>query len=784
MLKKYDADELKPYAEKLKQMAIDKLVSTFDVSDISFQSLTTSSGIGDATTHTLLCPNCHNQFTVTLNSDRYSYPSPICPHCGFSHGHAGASRGNHISMYSDKLKVSLENDIYAIREGNVIIAGTCDANANFVDNGTAYELIPDNANIFSIIAFGPEKAVYFKFEGENELKKMKYDKHGETYFTSYRPRWGAPYRPIHPEIKSWMDDMGFKDYSAVLDFYKSKRKVPTIVKPTIDPAAFREYDFSDMFEKIKDKMVVFISDEYDAIRKVQKTFYWCEHCQKEFMVEEESSGSVYGYGGYSRYSNATCPYCRNEDKHIVRPSVDKTESLGTVALFQEYNDAVITDGVIGRFYAISTKVMLDGDNRPFYEFIVDQEKPGYHSNTAYITLFNRENNKLACFSVTGGIYDNASIRDFNTIGFDSMVVDAVKGSWLSYIGLERYVSEGTSSRYYGSRNGMSVTRYLTLVSRYPVIEKIVKIGYAAMVSHSINACQTDPAYTGFIEMVDGKNTIDEAFGFPVKMANAVKHKISSLSDVYYFRGLYQLDKTADYADYIYAKDNRFTSVDVVFNLLKNINLKSIHAYMEGVRVHQCFRPDEAFGFWRDYLSTCKDLGMDVNDKQVKFPNSLKREHDKAIAKRSFVYDEEKNNAFMAQTSRCQELYGHETKEFTIRAPKDTKELFEEGRILSHSVGSYTDIISKGDTCIMFVRRTDDPDTPWYTLEINEKLMKIPEIKGYCNRLVDEEMEVPLCKFLVRWADRNKLNIDEALRTSKKIRAILAAEKKSSGASAA
>ena len=241
MLKKYDADELKPYAEKLKQMAIDKLVSTFDVSDISFQSLTTSSGIGDATTHTLLCPNCHNQFTVTLNSDRYSYPSPICPHCGFSHGHAGASRGSHISMYSDKLKVSLENDIYALREGNVIIAGTCDANANFVDNGTAYELIPDNANIFSIIAFGPEKAVYFKFEGENELKKMKYDKHGETYFTSYRARWGAPYRPIHPEIKSWMDDMGFKDYSAVLDFYKSKRKVPTFVKPTIDPAAFREY---------------------------------------------------------------------------------------------------------------------------------------------------------------------------------------------------------------------------------------------------------------------------------------------------------------------------------------------------------------------------------------------------------------------------------------------------------------------------------------------------------------------------------------------------------------
>lgn len=778
MLKKFTYEELSPYAEKLKQMAIDKLVGSFDLKDMPFYSLSTSSGIGDATVHTLLCPKCHGQFTTAVKHiNGYTYNSPICTNCGFSRRSRVGYNYNHIVMYTDKTHVNSDTDVYAIREGNVIIAGTCSASANFVDDGTTFDLVPEDSSIYSIIAFGPEKATCFKFEGENEPKKMKYDKHAEQFFNEYRVRWGSPVKPVNPEIKSWMDDMGYKSYSDVIDYYKSKRKIPVVTKPTIDPTVFREYDFSDLFESLKDRMVVYISGEFDALKRIKKTFYWCEHCKREFIVEEESSGSIYGYGGFGRYDSATCPYCRREDRQInIRPSVDYSEDLGTVALIQEYNDSVIKDGVLGRFYRITVKTMLDGDNIPFYEFFSEEDDT--------LVMFDRNKQKLACFKNIKGVYENETIRDFNSMSYKSIIVDAAKGSWLSYIGIPEYNDAVNTSRGYYGTAAYNITRYLVNVAKYPVLEKIVKIGYGGMAAHAIASCQTDTEYTSFVDMVNNKKTIDEAFGFPVKLANKLKDYVRTVSDIFYFRHLYQLDKTANPEDYIYAKQNSFTSVKQVFDILKNINMKSICAYMEGVRVHQCFPPNEAFGFWRDYLATCAELGMDVNDKQVKFPNSLKREHDKAIAKRKFVYDEEKNKAFISQTSRCQELYGHETKEFIIRAPRDTKELFEEGRILSHSVGSYTDIITKGETCIMFVRKASEPEKPWYTLEINEPTMSIPEIKGYCNRLVDEEIEVPLCKFLVKWADWHKLDIDKALRTSKKIRALNAEEKRKRAASSA
>lgn len=782
MLKKYTYDELQPYAEKLKQMALDDLVGSFDIHDAEFYILSTANGTEDTTTYNLLCPDCHETFTIDLENS-WRRKSPVCPHCGFS-----SSSERAIQMYEQETHFNhVNNKVYAIREGDVIIAGVCNAFATLVDNGSKFELVPDKSDIYSIIAFGPEKATYFKYDGSNEPKKMKYDKHAADYFKEIYPSWRYRHAatPVNPLIKSWMDDFGFKDFNDVVNFYKAKRKAPVITKASIDPSRLREYDFTDVFEHIKDKLVTFVYREYDAVKKIEKSFYWCEHCKREFVAEEDSNGRYYGRYG----DNKVCPYCKNENSIHITPSADNDSDLGVVALFQDYNDANIHDGVVGRMYKLSVFTTLDGDNRPFYEFHVGEHHGGaYYSSSScrpsYAVLFDHEKGKLSCFSNVGGVYDNESIREFNSMGYKSLIVDATKGSWLSYIGMEEYHKAIENSRRYYGCNGMVLTRYLQNVAKYPVIEKMVKVGFGGVVERALNSVQTDAAYTGFIDLVNGKDHLDEVFGFPVKMANKLHDYIHDMTDIFYFRKLYELDKTAAYEDYVYAKENSFHSVSSVFEIVKGITLKSIHAYMEGVRVHQCFPPNEAFGFWRDYLWTCNELGMDISDKQVKFPNSLKREHDKAIAKRKFVFDEEKNAAFMEQTKRSQELYGHETKEFIIRAPKDTKELFEEGRILSHSVGSYTDMITRGDTCIMFVRKASEPDKPWYTLEIAEKDNSIPEIKGYCNRLVDEEMEVPLCKFLVKWADHHKLDIDNALRTSKKIRAILAAEKKSGSSAAA
>ena len=54
----------------------------------------------------------------------------------------------------------------------------------------------------------------------------------------------------------------------------------------------------------------------------------------------------------------------------------------------------------------------------------------------------------------------------------------------------------------------------------------------------------------------------------------------------------------------------------------------------------------------------------------------------------------------------------------LRVPRDTQEIKNEGAALHHCVGTYVDRVAKGQTHIFFVRRVEEPDTPYFTMEYN------------------------------------------------------------------
>ena len=55
----------------------------------------------------------------------------------------------------------------------------------------------------------------------------------------------------------------------------------------------------------------------------------------------------------------------------------------------------------------------------------------------------------------------------------------------------------------------------------------------------------------------------------------------------------------------------------------------------------------------------------------------------------------------------------------LRVPRDTQEIKNEGAALHHCVGTYVDRVAKGQTHIFFVRRVEEPDTPYFTMEYNK-----------------------------------------------------------------
>ena len=55
-----------------------------------------------------------------------------------------------------------------------------------------------------------------------------------------------------------------------------------------------------------------------------------------------------------------------------------------------------------------------------------------------------------------------------------------------------------------------------------------------------------------------------------------------------------------------------------------------------------------------------------------------------------------------------------------------QEIISEGQALQHCVGGYAERHAEGKTTILFIRRKDNLDTPYYTLEIDDKTKHIKQ----------------------------------------------------------
>lgn len=89
--------------------------------------------------------------------------------------------------------------------------------------------------------------------------------------------------------------------------------------------------------------------------------------------------------------------------------------------------------------------------------------------------------------------------------------------------------------------------------------------------------------------------------------------------------------------------------------------------------------------------------------------------------------------------KLNEKYGYEKDGLTIRPARDAEEIVMEGRRQHHCVGRevYLDKHNKGESYILLLRKTDSPDTPYYTIEIRKN--KVIQAYGKFDKKPDWEM---------------------------------------------
>lgn len=132
--------------------------------------------------------------------------------------------------------------------------------------------------------------------------------------------------------------------------------------------------------------------------------------------------------------------------------------------------------------------------------------------------------------------------------------------------------------------------------------------------------------------------------------------------------------------------------------------------------------------WKDYLSMAEKLGMDINDAIIYRASKLMQRHNEAVLlmeqKRFDIREAELTKMFPDVGKVCSQISEkyeyHEDETFAVLVPKGIRDIMNEGRMLHHCVGSeerYYDRICRQETYILFLRKQENLQKAYYTLEV-------------------------------------------------------------------
>lgn len=166
---------------------------------------------------------------------------------------------------------------------------------------------------------------------------------------------------------------------------------------------------------------------------------------------------------------------------------------------------------------------------------------------------------------------------------------------------------------------------------------------------------------------------------------------------------------------------------------------------------QKISPRNVTEMWRDYLRMAQEEGLDTTDDIVRLPRDLKARHDELVETLNARRDEAR---IAAQKSKYEKLdqqiaavlpavtrYFYEDEEYMIVPAARCEELMAEGRTLHHCVGSsdtYMNRMAAGTSWICFLRKKEELEKPYYTLEINMQDDSILQWYSEFDRKPDQE----------------------------------------------
>lgn len=269
---------------------------------------------------------------------------------------------------------------------------------------------------------------------------------------------------------------------------------------------------------------------------------------------------------------------------------------------------------------------------------------------------------------------------------------------LKYFSADKYL--------YAAKKGLvsdDVIKYAHLCVRYPVMEFLIKKGFYNLISERIRGGKEINT-----ALYWQRKKLKNVFRFPLSWLNELSPeqwnlrclvRANELVKTFPLQKLNSEILIAPYSTTHLLCALRYMS----FKKYKNILLKQNY--------------DERMYY--DYLCECEKLKLNLKSNEILFPKNLQAAHERTSQMVDYEENKELYEKFQNRV-RSLKKNQYQNSNFLIRPAATAQELKIEGEKLHHCVGGYIRRVAEGYTAIYFIRKTLEPDNPFFTLELKNK----------------------------------------------------------------
>ena len=455
---------------------------------------------------------------------------------------------------------------------------------------------------------------------------------------------------------------------------------------------FRKY--LDRLTKKDNKIVLFKNKGISC--------YYCTYCKKWYFVDSSKVDNL------KKGNSITCKNCKNRFEVIYQHNIIK-DSREYITFFEKNKRGEVIVRIF--FY--------DKQYEKKYGYFIERFMEVERINVnREIAMKNNSYTVMGGYSIYHGPTQKGWVRD--RTGFYKIY--PLNNVINSPSQVKRYLQNDEKLKYscvdVAVKLHIDIYNYLKLYNDYPKIEMFMKIGCTKLIEQICSGTYYN--YPHYILAKIAKKEINMIRKYNLSYKELETYINTRIED-------YELLKKAVAVNY---KNSKYVK-----------NERKLIEYL--------YKYNYSNRDWYDYMSWADNLGYEINKKEIIYPENPQKAHDEML-KIKTKYEENIYSKKIKEYSEELKKYSFKNNELIIRPAENQEELIYESKKLEHCVRSYAQKMAEKKTAIMFIRRKNEIEDPFVTLELKDNT--VVQCRGYKNNItepLDEKVKV----FVNEWCKK-------------------------------